>query len=181
MTRFAAAALVSFVLASVLVAGCGGSGAALQATVYPGDARVTGRRLEALARDFERGVDCTPDDTIVVTGLAPGVYHVEGCASSGDYLMACRPGTGGYGPREICDWNPFEDLNSHAARDFGCDADALDVQVVSAELRLVTGCGYRAQYMLQCPGTTCGWVLAGRIEGGATAGGDQGGAGAYTY
>ena len=173
--------LSAALLAIGLLPACGGSGAALQATVYPGDTRVTGRRLEALARDFERGVECTPEDTIVVTGLAPGVYHVEGCASSGDYLMACRPGTGGYGPREICNWNPFEDLNTHAARDFGCDADALDVQVVSAEARLVSGCGYRATYMLQCLGTTCGWVLAGRIEGGATAGGDQSGGGGYTY
>lgn len=174
-----------FLLALVLPA-CGGSGAALQATVYPGDTRVTGRRLESLARDFEAGVECTPEDTIVVSGLAPGVYHVEGCASSGDYMITCRAGGGfgGYGPRETCGWTQFEDLNTHAGRDFGCDPDALDVQVVSAELRAVSGCGYRATYSLQCPGSTCGWVLYGRIEGGAGAGvvDQSGGAGgAYTY
>lgn len=173
--------------AALLVIGvlpaCGGSGAALQATVYPGDTRVTGRRLESLARDFERDANCTPEDTIVITGLAPGVYHAEGCAHSGDYMIACRPGTSTYGPREVCSWTPFEDLNAHAARDFRCDPDALDVQIVSADVRAVSGCGYRASYQLQCAGTTCGWVLAGRIEGGAASGVDQGGGsgGGYTY
>lgn len=169
------------IFALTLSACGGGSGAALQATVYPGDARVTGRRLESLAREFENTTTCTPEDTIEISGLAPQVYHVEGCASSADYMLVCRPrASGGYGPSETCTWTMFTDVNSVAARDFGCDRDALDVQPVGADGRMVSGCGYRATYMLQCSGAGCQWTLAGRIEGSPTSGGDQGG-GAYTY
>lgn len=171
-------------LSLLTLTACGGSGAALQATPYPGDSRVTGRRLEALAREFEGTTTCTPEDTIDITGMAPQVYHVEGCASSADYMLQCRPrASGGYGPSESCSWVMFTDVNSVAARDFGCDRDALDVQPVGPDSRRVSGCGYSATYSLQCPGAGCMWVLAGRIEGSSTSGGNQGtgGGSAYTY
>lgn len=157
------------------IAGCGGgTAAALNATVFPGDSMVNGRRLESLARTFEREYGCTEADTITIAGLAPGVYNVDGCAHMRDYQLQCRPG--GYG--QICEWIAFEDLSMHAARDFTCDAAALDIQVTSPNTRAVTGCGYRAQYMVQCAGS-CGWILMGRIE--AAPGGVPGGGGAYTY
>jgi hypothetical protein len=167
----------------VTLTACGGSGAALSASVFPGDTRVTGRRLEGLAREFEGTITCTPDDTIEIRGLAPQVYHVEGCSSSADYMLQCRPrASGGYGPSETCSWQMFTDVNTIAARDFGCDRDAIDVQPVGADGRLASGCGYRATYVLQCAGAGCQWTLAGRIEGSSTSGGDQGtGSGPYTY
>ena len=156
------------------IAGCGGgTRAALNATVFPGDRIVTGRRLENLARTFETEYGCVETDTITITGLAPGVYNVDGCAHMRDYQMQCRPGA----YSQICEWIAFEDLGTHASRDFGgCDPSALDIQITSPNTRAVTGCGLRANYMVQCAGS-CGWILMGRIEpAGAAVGG-----GGYTY
>lgn len=179
MSRIASllALVLSTLTLALAVPGCGGPRAALSATVFPGDTLVTGRRLESLARQFERDYGCTEADTITVSGLAPGVYNVDGCAHTRDYQLQCRPGA--YG--QICEWVAFEDLSVHAGRDFSCDPAALDIQVMSPNTRSVSGCGFRAVYMMQCAGS-CAWILAGRIEAdtGAAGGGNAPGGG-YTY
>lgn len=168
-------------LLALVAPGCGGgTAAALNATVFPGDRLVNGRRLESLARQFETEYGCTETDTITIAGLAPGVYNVDGCAHTRDYQLQCRPGA--YG--QICEWIAFEDLSVHAARDFGCDAAALDIQVTTPNTRTVSGCGFRANYMMQCAGS-CAWMLVGRIEasgpGVAPVGGGNAPGGGYTY
>jgi hypothetical protein len=167
-------------LAFVLfVSACGGSGAALQAAAYPGDTRVTPRRLEGLAREFENIAPCTAADTIDISGMAPQVYHVEGCGSAADYALECRPrASGGYGPSETCSWRMFSDVTVLAASAFGCSRETIDARPVGANAREVTGCGYRAVYTLQCAPGGCQWILTGRIEGTATSGGNGGG---YAY
>jgi hypothetical protein len=178
MTRTASfAAALSILVTSI--AGCGGgTRAALDATVFPGDRDVNGRRLENLARTYETQYGCTEADTITINGLAPSVYHVEGCSHIGDYTLFCQMGVG-YGRSRRCDWVPFDDLTVRAGADFSCDPSAVDVQVVAAMVRMASGCGYRATYVAQCSGMTCPWVLNSRIE--AAPGGAVVGGGGYTY
>lgn len=159
MTRTALLTLLALALTSI--AGCGGgSGAALAYHVFPGDRVVNGRRLEALARTFENTYGCTETDTISIVGLAPQTYNVDGCAHTADYQLACRPGRGGYGPREICEWEELASLAQQAAADFRCDAQSIDQQIVQGPTRVVSGCGYQATYEMRGGG----WVLYGRIE-----------------
>ena len=189
MTRTATALLLvatAFTL-GVTVASCGGgTRAALNATVFPGDREVNGRRLGSLAGQYEEAFGCTEADTITITGLAPAIYHVEGCAHMLDFQMICHTSSrvGGYGRSNICDWIAFEDLTVRASADFNsCDPAAIDLQVVAPTTRLATGCGYRATYLIQCNGSNCVWVLNSRIEAdsGAAGGGNTGSGGGYTY
>lgn len=169
-TTFAA-----LVLVLSLVAGCGGSGAALQIQQYPGDRDASPRRLESLAREFENTFGCTEADTIQITGMAPGVYNVQGCNAMRDYMLGCR--AGGYAG-QICSWQAIPDLAQQASIDMNCGPQYLDIQPAGPNQRSVDGCGFHAVYALQCGGGGCGWALAGRIEqtGPATQGG-----GSYTY
>jgi hypothetical protein len=170
--------LVAACALSPMIAGCGGgTRAALTATVFPGDRAVNGRRLASLASQYENTFGCTEADTIVISGLAPSIYHVDGCAHTLDFQLSCH--MGGYGgTQNICDWIAFEDLTVRAGVDFnGCDPAAVDLQVVGPTTRLATGCGYRATYTVQCGGASCTWVLSSRIE--ADSGGAGGGADTY--
>ncbi len=160
MTRTALLTIVALALPTV-AAGCGGgSGAALSYHIFPGDRVVTGRRLESLARTFENTYGCVATDTIEIVGLMPQTYNVDGCARTADYQLACHARTGGYGPREVCDWEELASLSQQAAMDFRCDAQSIDQQIVQGPMRTVSGCGYQATYQLRGPQ----WVLAGRIE-----------------
>ena len=81
------------VVVSTLAGGCGGggtaSGAALQVSIYPSDARtVNTRRLEELAAQFESIYPCTPQDTIEIHGVASGTYTVEGCGHLSVYQQS---------------------------------------------------------------------------------------------
>ncbi|GAB4197697.1 MAG: hypothetical protein OHK0013_06120 [Sandaracinaceae bacterium] len=151
------------VVAAISLAGCGGgtaSGAALQVSVYPSDRGVVnGRRLEALARQFEAQYQCTAEDTISVQGVAPQTYTAEGCGHMLVYQLQCRPGP----YTQICDWNPIaEDLVARAATDMSCQPDTMDVQPAPGMGRTVLGCGYSATYVLQCQGM-CAWQLTSPI------------------
>lgn len=185
MTR--SAAVVSLLLLAVslgsLVAGCGAPGAALRVTPYPGDRYVNGRRLETLARDFERQYGCTEEDTIVVTGIASQIYNVDGCNHTRDYQLVCGASRGyaGYGSGVRCDWQAFEDLSVRAGTDFNCDPATIDIQVSSPQMRLVSGCGYQATYQLDCSRGSCGWALATRIEQAGPQVQQVQGGGSYTY
>jgi hypothetical protein len=173
MTRTSLVVLLALALPSI-VAGCGGgSGAALTYHIFPGDRVVTGRRLEGLARTFENTYGCTETDTIAIVGIASQTYNVDGCAHTADYQLACRArGGGGYGPREVCEWEELGSLAMQAASDFRCDAQSIDQQIVQGPTRVVSGCGYQATYQLQGPT----WMLYSRIEqvGPVTTGGTGG-------
>jgi hypothetical protein len=172
MTRTALLLALALALPSI-VAGCGGgSGAALTYHIFPGDRVVTGRRLEALARTFENTYGCVETDTIAIVGVGPQTYNVDGCAHTADYQLACRPRSGGYGPREVCEWEELSSLAQQAASDFRCDAQSIDQQIVQGPMRTASGCGYQATYQLQ----GASWVLASRIEqvGPVTTGGNGG-------
>lgn len=167
--RITLAALVTILS---LVAGCGGGGAALQVQQYPGDRDASPRRLESLAREFENTFGCTEADTIVIRGMAPGVYAVQGCNAMRDYVLGCRPGP--YG--QICSWQAIADLAQQAAIDMSCGPEYLDIQPAGPNQRTVDGCGNRGMYVLQCAGGGCGWMLMGPIQPSAPAAG-----GSYTY
>lgn len=150
-------------VAAISLAACGGgtaSGAALQVSVYPSDRGVVnGRRLEALARQFEAQYQCTAEDTISVQGVAPQTYSAEGCGHMLVYQLQCRPGP----YTQICEWNPIaEDLMARAATDMQCQPDTMDMQPAAGMGRTVMGCGYTATYVLQCQGM-CAWQLASPI------------------
>ena len=159
MTRTLLVLLTAALLSTL--AGCGGgSGAALSYNIFPGDRAVTGRRLEGLARTFENSYGCTATDSIVIVGISPQTYNVDGCAHTSDYQLACRARSGGYGPSQVCEWEELASLANQAAADFRCDPGSVDQQIVQGPVRVVTGCGYQATYQMQGGG----WVLYGRIE-----------------
>lgn len=160
-TSIALALSLALPLAAV-AAGCGGSGAALQITQYPGDRDASPRRLESLARTFENTFGCTETDTIQITGMAPGMYNVQGCNAMRDYSLGCH--YGGYGGSQVCSWQALPDLAQQAAVDMSCQPAYLEMQPAGPMQRVAEGCGYRATYMLNCGGGGCAWTLAGRIE-----------------
>jgi|GEM_PF-2257625 len=170
MHMFRSSLLGGFVALGTLAGGCGGggttSGATLQASVMPGDARtVNARRLEELANLFEQAYTCTPQDTIAIQGVAALTYTVEGCGHLSVYQQACQAmSAGGYGRYMRCQWNPIaDDLMSRAAADFHCQPDTMDATPAQGQVgRLVMGCGYSATYVLQCRGV-CVWALSGQI------------------
>jgi len=148
---------------AISLAACGGgtaSGAAMQVSIYPSDrGTVNGRRLESLARQFEAQFQCTAEDTIVVSGVAPLTYTSEGCGHLVVYQLSCRAGA----YTQICEWNPIaEDLMARAATDMSCQPDTMDMQPAAGMGRTVMGCGYSATYVLQCQGQ-CMWQLASGI------------------
>ncbi len=159
------------------IAGCGGgltSGATLQASIYPGDRVVNGRRLTSLAQQFEQQYPCTPSDTISIQGVAPQTYSVEGCGHMVVYNLQCRQGT----YANTCSWSPVaEDLMARAATDMSCQPDAMDMQPAAGMGRTVMGCGYTATYVLQCQGM-CAWQLTSPVtqstNGVTTTGGTNG-------
>ena len=158
MTRTLSLALLALGLFSMLAPGCGGgSGAALRYTMFPGDRMVNGRRLESLARTFENSYGCTATDTIQIVGFVSQAYNVDGCGTTSDYMLSCRPG--GYSG-QICEWQELASLAQQAASDFRCDAASIDQQVSQSPQRLVTGCGYQAMYQFNGQA----WMLYGRIE-----------------
>lgn len=163
MTRITSIALVLLSLSLFVLPSCGGggSGAALSYHVFPGDRVVTGRRLEALARQFEQQYGCVETDTIGVVGFAPQTYNVDGCGHVSDYVLQCSAGGGygGYGGSR-CAWEELASLAQQAATDFRCDAAAVDYQVTQGFVRQVSGCGYQANYQFD----RGQWMLLGRIE-----------------
>ena len=169
MQTFRSSLLGGFVVLSALAGGCGGagtvSGAALEVSVYPSDARtVNARRLEELAAQFESLYTCTPQDTIAIHGVAPSTYTVEGCGHLSVYQQACQAVGSGYGRHTRCQWSPIaDDLMTRAASDFHCQPDTMDATPAQGQVgRLVMGCGYSATYVLQCQGV-CVWALSGQI------------------
>lgn len=161
MTRLTSLLLVTLALATSAIAGCGGGPtAALSYNIFPGDRIVNGRRLESLASTFENNYGCVETDHITIVGFAPQTYNVDGCGHTSDYVLQCRPGGGGYGPREICTWEELASLAQQAATDMRCDAAAIDQQVTQGLVRTVNGCGYQATYQYD----RGRWMLAGRIE-----------------
>lgn len=176
-------AVAAVAVGSLVLVACGGglaSGAALQVSVLPGDRDVTRGRLEALANRFESEFPgCTPDDTIVIAGVSPGVYTAAGCGHDVAYQIACGAhGVGGYSVR-TCDWRAIsDDLYARAAADLHCDVDTIDVEPSAEQFgRLMLGCGFRATYALQCNGQACQWGLVGpvtqaSVDGTATVGAD---------
>lgn len=143
---------------SSAVAGCGR--AALQITPCPGDREASPRRLEALARTFERSFGCAVTDTIQITGMAPGVYTVLGCEAIRDHLLGCRPG--GYAA-PIRNRAPVPDLGDQASVDMNCAAQCLEQTPGGPMQRAVVECGLHATYVLHCGGSGCGWTLAGPV------------------
>lgn len=154
--------LLGICIASSIATGCGGSGAALQISQYPGDRDASPRRLESLARTFENTYGCTETDTIQITGMSPGLYAVSGCNAMRDYMLTCH--YGGYGGSQVCNWAALPDLAQQASAEMNCQPAYLEMTPAGPNQRIVEGCGFRAGYMLVCAGGGCAWQLAGRIE-----------------
>ena len=116
--------------------------------------QATERQLRNLVETGARDIPC-PEPTLIQQQIGDGLYAVQGCGRSREYLLLCE------GRHRGCRWNPVTPVEQVAAAEMGCAQ--LAIAQPSPITRDVSGCGQTVQYTIGCNVAGCAWGHAGGV------------------